>query len=96
MADKFLLQTKSYIEKIKKLSDGKNYWKNKCKLIEENSKECELVNRINLLLEENQNLGKEIIHIQNSISYRLGMFMTFVPRMVRRIVKKLVRGNHSE
>lgn len=96
MADKFLLQTKSYIEKIKNLSDGKNYWKNRCKLIEENSKECVFENRINLLLEENQNLGKEIIHIQNSISYRLGMFITFVPRMVRRIVKRLVRGNHSE
>lgn len=49
----------------------------------------ELGNRIRNLEYINQRLMREKEHILKSASYRLGMFITYVPRVIRRKIKKM-------
>ena len=49
----------------------------------------ELESRIRSLEDINQRLTGEKEHILKSASYRLGMFITYVPRMIRRKIKKM-------
>lgn len=49
----------------------------------------ELGNRIRNLEYINQRLMREKEHILKSSSYRLGMFITYVPRVIRRKIKKM-------
>lgn len=49
----------------------------------------EMLSRIGCLEDINQRLMGEKEHILKSVSYRLGMFITYVPRMIRRKTKKM-------
>ncbi len=59
------------------------------KIFNEFKENRELLDRIGCLEDINQRIRSEKEHILSSVSYRLGMFITCVPRMIRRKIKRI-------